>query len=665
MTDQELLDDYARRASEMAFTELVHRHVDFVYSVAMRITRDSASAQDITQNVFIAVAKKAKHLTNRPILAGWLHQTTRNIAINTVRTAARRRVHEQEAATMNELLTSANQLSWADISPEIDKAIAGLSDSDRDAILLRYFQRKTAHEIALIFGIGDEAAQKRVNRAVERLRESLTRRGLNIGAAAGLALMISVNAVQSAPAEFASSLAASVLTSLAAFQSTAAVIVGKLLALSTLAKAFLGATLVAAAATGFYEARRVTQARNSDLVYPADKNSRAGLALQSKPGPPSNSPVMPASQPQTSRWTGRKRAHEPTLAEAEEDLTDALVQLGPEADRTPDVWVQRGELQARTGRWSEAVTNIRQALVVDPADAWAGYLLSSALLASGDLAGYQKHSHAMMVTFGSTDDPIVGGRTSEAYLIAPYGDNSDLEMSVALVERKRFHWWREFYQGLAQYRLGNFSGAAAIVENDISKLSSVNQIDRFPLEADCYLVLAMARRQLNQPEVAAAALAHGRQIAETQLAQAGAPDLGPYWWNGVTTRALLKEAGESVALWSPNPSNATLTFSIARKAANAVSTTKAVIPLFGPFSEPPAGPLHIVPESVILSNGQVQFTIAGITPGATVCVLASPELFTPSSWVPISTNIAPGETLTVSSIPATNAHGFFRVLQTR
>lgn len=658
MIDQELLRDYARHGSESAFTELVRRHVDFVYSVAIRIARDGAAAQDITQHVFIALAKRAKHLADRPVLAGWLHQTTRNIAINTIRSANRRRIHEQEAATMNELLTSANENSWEDIAPQIDEAVADLSESDRDAILLRYFQGKTAHEMAVALAISDEAAQKRVTRAVERLRELLSTRSLNIGAA-GLAVLISANAVQSAPADFAAGLAASVLTSAAAIQSVTAVFAGKVLALSTLAKVLLAATLVAAAGTGLYEARRMAIARNSNTVILADAGQPSGAFLRAQHNPASNASALVVSQPRSTQWTGRKRAHEPTLAEAEEDLTNALVQLGADADHTPDVWVQRGELQARSGRWNEAVTNIRQALVVDPADAWAGYLLSSALIASGDLAGYQKHSHAMMLTFGNTDDPIVGGRTSEAYLIAPYGDNTDLEMSVSLVERKRFYWWREFYEGLAQYRLGNFSGAADFLEKIITKLPSVNQIDRPPCEADCYLVLAMTRRQLNQAAEAAAALAHGRQVAETQMPQPSAPDLGPYWWNGVTTRALLKESSEIVDQWTPNPSNATLTFSLARKAANA----KAVIPLTGPYSEPPAGPLHIVPESVTLNNGEMQFTIAGITPGATVCVLGSGELFSPLSWVPISTNIATSATLTVG-VPATNAHQFFRILET-
>ena len=120
----------------------------------------------------------------------------------------------------------------------------------------------------------------------------------------------------------------------------------------------------------------------------------------------------------------------------------------------------------------------------------------------------------------------------------------------------------------------------------------------------------------------------------------------------------------TVEEWTATPANAAFTFSLARNAANAARNAKSVIPLHGPYSEPPAGPLHIVPESVTVTNGQMQFTIAGVTSGATVCVLASAELFTPSSWVPIMTNIATRTTLTVGGIPATNAHGFFRILET-
>src|SRR5579883_2231852 len=105
-TDQELLQDYAQNGSEKAFTELVRRHVNFVYSIAKRVSADEALAQDATQKTFIALAKASKNFTKKVVLSGWLHQTTRNITANLVRTEVRRRSHEQEAATMNEIANS-------------------------------------------------------------------------------------------------------------------------------------------------------------------------------------------------------------------------------------------------------------------------------------------------------------------------------------------------------------------------------------------------------------------------------------------------------------------------------------------------------------------------------------------------------------------------------
>src|SRR5882724_2488169 len=103
-SDQQLLHIYAETRSETAFAELVRRHVDFVYSAALRMVRDPHLAEDVTQSVFVAFAKNAALLTNRRVLSGWLHRTAQNIAAHTVRTIERRRAREQEAVAMNELL---------------------------------------------------------------------------------------------------------------------------------------------------------------------------------------------------------------------------------------------------------------------------------------------------------------------------------------------------------------------------------------------------------------------------------------------------------------------------------------------------------------------------------------------------------------------------------
>src|SRR5215471_13856243 len=166
-TDSQLLRSFAEARSEEAFAELVHRHVDFVYSTARRMVRDSHLAEDVAQAVFVALSKNALHLADRSVLTGWLHRTTRNIAAQAVRTEARRRVREQEAAAMNELLSAQPDDLWNQIAPQLDDALAELPDSDRDAIFLRYIQQQSARKMAEVFGISDEAAQKRVNRAVD------------------------------------------------------------------------------------------------------------------------------------------------------------------------------------------------------------------------------------------------------------------------------------------------------------------------------------------------------------------------------------------------------------------------------------------------------------------------------------------------------------------
>ncbi|HEX5223175.1 MAG TPA: sigma factor, partial [Verrucomicrobiae bacterium] len=121
-TDSQLLRAFAEAHSDPAFAELVRRHVDLVHSAALRMVCDAHLAQDVTQAVFIALAKNAAQLTKRPILTGWLHRTAQNIAAQTVRTDVRRRVREQEAATMNELLSATPDASWDQIAPHLDTA---------------------------------------------------------------------------------------------------------------------------------------------------------------------------------------------------------------------------------------------------------------------------------------------------------------------------------------------------------------------------------------------------------------------------------------------------------------------------------------------------------------------------------------------------------------
>ena len=223
-SDSQLLRAYAEARSEAAFAELVRRHIDFVYSAAFRMVRDAHLAEDVTQGVFAALAKGAGALAIRPVLSGWLHRTAQNIAAETVRTIERRRAREQEAAAMNELLAAPDDAVWERVAPHLDAALGELSEADRDAVLLRYFERKSAREMAQVLGVSDEAAQKRVSRAVQRLREFFAQRGLAVGVN-GLVVVLSANAVQAAPvglaATISSQAAAFVGTTLAASPSAA------------------------------------------------------------------------------------------------------------------------------------------------------------------------------------------------------------------------------------------------------------------------------------------------------------------------------------------------------------------------------------------------------------------------------------------------------------
>jgi len=257
LTDQELLRDFVAYKSEAAFAELVRRHVDHVYSAALRMVCDVHLAQDVTQGVFIALAKSASQLTDRPILSGWLHRTAQNIAANTVRSEVRRHTREQEAAAMNELLGNEPDTTWEMISPRLDAALGELDEPDRDALTLRYFERKSSREMAAILGTSEDAAKKRVSRAVERLRESFSKRRVAV-AAGGLAALISANAVQSAPAGLAATISSVVLTG-TAVQTSTILTATKTIAMTTIQKSIIIASLASVAGTGIYAAHLNTQ----------------------------------------------------------------------------------------------------------------------------------------------------------------------------------------------------------------------------------------------------------------------------------------------------------------------------------------------------------------------------------------------------------------------
>jgi RNA polymerase sigma factor (sigma-70 family) len=205
--DADLLEQYARENSGAAFTALVERHVGLVHSVALRHTASPQHAQDITQAVFIILARKAAALNRKTVLPGWLYHTARLTAANFQRAETSRIRREQEAFMQSIIQETAPDALWAELSPLLDEAMSRLGTTDRDALVLRYFQNKSLSEVGAAMGLEERTAQKRVARAIEKLRKFFAQRGVTLTATA-IAGAVSANSVHAAPAGLASTLAA-------------------------------------------------------------------------------------------------------------------------------------------------------------------------------------------------------------------------------------------------------------------------------------------------------------------------------------------------------------------------------------------------------------------------------------------------------------------------
>lgn len=300
--DSQLLRRYVEEGSEEAFAELVRRHVGWVFHAGLRRTGGRRDlAQDVAQHVFTVLARNASALCDHQVLAGWLHTTTRFAASHALRAEARRRKHETAAHLMTEMEHRAREANWDELRPALDEVIDRLPAAEREPLLLRFFEQLGFAEIGAALGVSEDGARKRVDRALEKLRTRLARRGVTSTATAlGTLLLAQANAAVTA--EMQATVTSAALAGAALPATSAVGVVSFMTATKT---AFSGAALlgltgiVALSSFGlaFHEVR-AAQAANRVL---ADATTRYGLERARLNEPGSNrtagDPSTPANQP--------------------------------------------------------------------------------------------------------------------------------------------------------------------------------------------------------------------------------------------------------------------------------------------------------------------------------------------------------------------------------
>jgi RNA polymerase sigma factor (sigma-70 family) len=204
ISDLELLRQYGEGGSEHAFEVLVARHINLVYGAARRQVGNEYLAEEVTQAVFIILARKARSLSSRTILPGWLCRTTGFVVAETLRRERRRQLREQEAFMNSSVNESPTDSAWLEMLPLLDDAVGRLRGVDRDALVLRYFQNKSLKEVGETLGLRERAAQKRISRGLERLRALFLQQGVTLSTAA-IAEAIPGRSIPAAPAGLAHS----------------------------------------------------------------------------------------------------------------------------------------------------------------------------------------------------------------------------------------------------------------------------------------------------------------------------------------------------------------------------------------------------------------------------------------------------------------------------
>jgi RNA polymerase sigma factor (sigma-70 family) len=314
MPDAHLLEAYARTQDQSSFAEWVRGHIDLVYSAARRQAGgDHHRAQEITQKVFLTVARKAATLARHPVIVAWLHHHTRLVAAN-LRKSDQRRLARETRAAADPALAAETSVSadssvtdWTRVEPVLDDALATLAERDREAVLLRYFSGQAYADIGRQLGLAENTARMRTERALEKLRRALAKRGVTSTTAA-LSLALGANAVTAAPASVAASALSAVLATSAAL--TAASTVSTFLTMSLLKHAATGLACATLAGLAVYHFT-TDSAQTPTVTAPGSLHISA----------PATPPPAPAELTQLAAENAALRARLAT-AEAERDARE-------------------------------------------------------------------------------------------------------------------------------------------------------------------------------------------------------------------------------------------------------------------------------------------------------------------------------------------------------
>ena len=344
IADSELLRRYRENRCERAFTELVERHIDFVYSAARRQVGGNADlAKDVAQQVFIELAQKADSLSSNTVLTAWLYTRTRFAASKALRSEQRRHGREEKACM--ELQPPTPEPEWDELQPVLDTVMHELDERDRTAVLLRYFEKRPLAEVGARLGLTEDAARMRLSRALDKLRQLLARRGITSTTAA-LAGLLLQQTVTAAPAGLALNIAGTALASASA--TTTSLTLTTLMA--TKAKIALATAAVIALATPLLvlnqsnvklrEEAQVLRAQNEQLAFASAENTRLSNLLR-------DAQSQPMAQPDTSGELLKLRGEVARLREDSRELARLKNDATANNDHDPSIQATLRTLAAR------------------------------------------------------------------------------------------------------------------------------------------------------------------------------------------------------------------------------------------------------------------------------------------------------------------------------